>query len=297
MNKIYIIHENDDWTSHLINRLEELNIDYESWHLFDGVIDLNSNPPNGIFYNRMSASSHTRGNRYSPELASNLIKWLESNNRIVINGGLAIELEISKIKQYIALKDFGIKYPKTIAAIGINNIIESAKKIESLPFILKHNRAGKGLGTRLINSISELDNYLNSNLFENSIDGIVLVQEYLKSIDNCIYRLEFINSKFFYCVKIIANGGFELCPADGCTIDNAPIFEIVDCPINENDIKKYEDCIKANNIDICAIEFILTKNGAYAFDINTNTNYNNTAEINANKFSMLEIAKYLGSLR
>ena len=60
MSKIYIIHENDDWTQHLTKRLDELNLPYEAWHLDEGIVDLTAVPPEGVFYNRMSASSHTR---------------------------------------------------------------------------------------------------------------------------------------------------------------------------------------------------------------------------------------------
>ena len=58
--KIYVIHENNEWTIHLQKRLEELNLPYELWHLDEGTVNLQETPPEGIFYNRMSASSHTR---------------------------------------------------------------------------------------------------------------------------------------------------------------------------------------------------------------------------------------------
>ena len=62
--KVYVIHENLEWTQHLVKWLEELEVPYELWDLSSGILDLQSPPPQGIFYNRMSASSHTRGHRY-----------------------------------------------------------------------------------------------------------------------------------------------------------------------------------------------------------------------------------------
>lgn len=67
MKKIYIIHENNEWTDHLTKRLDQLQLPYESWHLDQGIIDLTTQPPEGVFYNRMSASSHTR-NQTSPPI-------------------------------------------------------------------------------------------------------------------------------------------------------------------------------------------------------------------------------------
>lgn len=90
MSKIYILHENDDWTVHLTNRLEELNLPYETWHLDKGMVDLTAEPPEGVFYNRMSASSHTRDHRFAPELAGGILSWLEMHNRTVFNGSQAL---------------------------------------------------------------------------------------------------------------------------------------------------------------------------------------------------------------
>lgn len=117
MKKVYIIHENDDWTRHLTARLDELNVPYENWDLSEGLVDIQSAPPEGIFYNRMSASSHTRGHRYAPELTDNLLHWLESYGATVINGTGAIELEVSKLKQHLALKTNGINTWKLLALL------------------------------------------------------------------------------------------------------------------------------------------------------------------------------------
>ena len=47
--------------------------------------DYKKAPPEGIFYNRMSASSHSRGHRYAPENTKNLLSWLEEKKKRVIN--------------------------------------------------------------------------------------------------------------------------------------------------------------------------------------------------------------------
>lgn len=118
MEKIYIIHENDEWTDHLTSRLDELQVPYETWHLHEGLIDLTSTPPEGVFYNRMSASSHTRGHRFAPELAASVITWLESHGRQVLNGSNALSLEVSKVKQYALLEKAGLKHQKQLEQLG-----------------------------------------------------------------------------------------------------------------------------------------------------------------------------------
>ena len=173
--KVYVIHENLEWTQHLVKWLEEKNVPYELWDLSSGILDLQSPPPTGIFYNRMSASSHTRGHRYAPEFTEQVLAWLEAHGRKVINGSGAINLEISKIKQYLKLSEAGIASPETVAVLGQENILEAARKLNIYPLITKHNRAGKGLGVQLFNSEAELEAYVNSPAFEPSVDGITLL--------------------------------------------------------------------------------------------------------------------------
>ncbi|RLQ93089.1 ATP-grasp domain-containing protein [Falsibacillus albus] len=306
MKKIYIIHENSDWTVHLTDRLDELGLPYEEWFLDKGIVELDGTPPEGVFYNRISASSHTRNHRYAPELTESVLGWLEYHDRIVLNGSRAIRLEVSKVHQYMKLKQFGIQTPKTIAAVGKEEIIDAARKLGKTPFITKHNRAGKGLGVQLFHSMEALEEYVHSGQFEESIDGITLIQEYIQSPDQSITRCEFIGGKFIYAVKVDTSEGFELCPADACKIEDAY------CPVGENDaekpkfeiiedfehpiIQRYEAFLKESGIDIAGIEMIENADGdIFTYDVNTNTNYNSDAEKIAGKYGMLELAKFLGA--
>ncbi|MEN2768946.1 ATP-grasp domain-containing protein [Ornithinibacillus xuwenensis] len=303
--KIYIIHENSEWTDHLTKRLDELNLPYEEWFLDEGTVDLTSSPPEGIFYNRISASSHTRNHRYAPELTEAVLSWLEHHGRKVFNGNRALRLEVSKVNQYMALNAANVHTPKTIAAVGKQQIIKAAKELNLSSFITKHNRAGKGLGVQLFHSIESLEDYVNGPTFEPSIDGITLIQEYIQAPEPFITRCEFIGGKFIYAVRVDTSEGFELCPADACTIDdlfcpvgeevaNKPKFEIIE-GFTDPILEKYEKFLAANHIQIAGIEFIRDQTGKiFTYDVNTNTNYNSDAEAIAGKYGMLELAKHLG---
>ncbi|MDP4164036.1 MAG: alpha-L-glutamate ligase, partial [Bacillota bacterium] len=144
MKKVYVIHENKEWTIHLTRRLEELGVEYEEWHLDKGTLDLSEIPPKGVFYNRMSASSHTRNHRFAAEFTGQVLSWLEAHGRRVINGTRALQLEVSKVIQYLELSNHGVATPKTVAAVGKEQILEAAQSFIGKPFITKHNRAGKG---------------------------------------------------------------------------------------------------------------------------------------------------------
>ena len=306
-NKIYIIHENDEWVEPLRKELKNINAPFEEWHLGKRNVDHLDKPPQGIFYNRMSASSHTRGHRYAPEYTAVVLNWLEKNKRRVINNSRALNLEISKSLQYKELESFGIKTPKTIYWINKESILKSAN-IFRKPFITKHNRAGKGLGVKLFYNKKELDSHVSSKDFEQSIDGITLLQEYIDSKPKVIHRVEFVNSKFLYTVEVDASEGFELCPA--CPEDQIDETETQFfgeyCPTIGNKfrilknykktelIKKYEKFIAANGIEIAGIEYIVDQKGeVYTYDVNTNTNYNSIAEKDSKIKGMKSIAEFL----
>ena len=70
MAKIYVLHENNDWVIPLRKAFAERNLPYAEWYLDQWAVDLSGLPPHGVFYNRMSASSHTRNHRYAAELTA-----------------------------------------------------------------------------------------------------------------------------------------------------------------------------------------------------------------------------------
>ena len=303
--KVYVIHENDEWVVPLRKQFDALGVPYCEWHLDAGVLDLSVAPPQGIFYNRMSASSHTRGHRYAPEFTAAVLAWLKRHGRTTVNGERAIQLEVSKVAQYEALKAFGIRTPETVAVVGRNNILEAAERI-GYPVILKHNRAGKGLGVRLFYSQAALGEYLESEYFEPSIDGITLVQRYVEGPEPFITRVEFVGGKLLYAVRVDTSDGFELCPADACLIDDtagicpavapAEKFRIVP-EFRHPLVDQWQVFLAANDIGIAGIEFIVDGNGdAFTYDVNTNTNYNPQAEARDGRQGMRAIAAHLGDL-
>ena len=305
MAKIHVIHENNAWVEPLRAAFDELGLEYDEWFLDEGVLDFSAEPPQGVFYNRMSASSHTRGHRFGAEYTSCVLPWLEMHGRRVVNGSRALQLEVNKIAQYAALAQFGVKTPRTLAAVGRQQIVDAAQAMHG-SFITKHNRAGKGLGVRLFHDVKSLENYVKSEAFEPSVDGVTLIQEYIKAPEPYITRVEFVGGRFLYAVRVDTTLGFELCPADVCEIGDAmcpvgeapsaaaPRFEIVP-DFKHPILEKYRKVLAANGVEVAGIEFIQDARGEiYTYDINTNTNYNSAAEARANKFGMRAIAAFLG---
>jgi hypothetical protein len=304
MSLIHVIHENDAWVAPLREAFDALGRPYTEWFIADGTLDLGTAPPQGVFYNRMSASSHTRGHRYAAELTGGVLAWLEAHGRRVVNGGRALQLEISKMAQYAALSRYGIRVPRTVAAVSRDSILQAARTMQGR-FITKHNRAGKGLGVRLFDGVPALERYIDSAAFEDSVDGVTLIQQYIEAPEPFITRVEFIGGKLLYAVRVDTSLGFELCPADVCSVADAfcpvgetrapagPRFRIVKGfahPI----VERYRRFLADHDIGIAGIEFITDRSGEiHTYDVNTNTNYNADAEREAGIYGMRAIAAYL----
>jgi hypothetical protein len=139
--------------------------------------------------------------------------------------------------------------------------------------------------------------------FEEPVDGITLIQQYIESPAPFIVRNEFIGGKYYYSVQVNTSEGFQLCPADACQVGDAfcPVGETGNSKFTvlegfENPIfEKYEKFLAANGIEVAGIEMITDRKGQiYTYDVNTNTNYNSEAEGKAGVSGMGAIAKFLG---
>ena len=283
MTHIHVIHENRAWLEPLAEELDRHGLPWRDWFLDRGVFDLSQPPPEGVFYNRMSASSHTRDHRYAAELTAAVLAWLERHRRRVVNGSHALDLEISKARQYAALETAGIRTPDTVLVAGRELLVAAARQhFAAGAFILKPNRGGKGLGVRLFYTVDALGDYIDGLDYEPPVDGLHLLQEYVRAQVPLITRAEFVGGRFMYAVEVDTSEGFELCPADACAVGDAACpategprakFTIID-DIDAGLKRRYEAFLSANDIDVAGIEFVTDNAGvAYTYDVNTNTNY------------------------
>ena len=297
--KVYVIHENPDWYPPIASAFDALGVPHEQWLLGDDVIDLASEPPAGVFWSRMSASSHTRNHPYAKDQTRGVLSWLETRGRRVVNGRRVIELEMSKVEQHVALRAAGFDVPRTFAVAGTGRLAAAARRLQP-PFISKHNQGGKGLGVRLFTSHEDFDAYLSSADFEVPADGITLLQEYLRAAEPRITRAEVVGGEFIYAITADTSvGGFQLCPADACALGDQPAAEIFalrdsfDHPI----IGRYAEFMRRHGIEIAGFEFIETVDGrVVTYDINTNTNYNAAIEAAAPRSAQRAAAVFLGRL-
>ena len=287
---IHILHENDEWLPPFREALRDRGLPWREWHLASGGFDLDAPPPAGVYYNRMSASAHARDHRYAPEYAATVLAWLALHCRRVVNGSRSLDLELSKVRQYAALREVGLRVPATRVATETASLLEAGRQLPA-PYVLKPNRGGKGLGVQRFESSAALVGHIESFGYQGGPDGIALLQSYVLSPRGTIVRCEFVGGRFLYAVEVDASRGFELCPAEACAIEDlaCPVGERADdgrfnvlAGFTRPELALCERFLAANEIDVAGIEMVIdASDQVWVYDVNTNTNYNPAAEARA----------------
>ena len=309
---------------------EGLGDAYVEWHVTEGSVDMSVPPPPGVFLNRMSPSSNTRGHAFAPELTAVIIDWLTAAGRTVLNGA-TLRLELSKTAQYAALAAAGVPTPRTVAVVGTPALLAAAAawpREEAL--ILKPNRGGKGSGVRLFASPADLVQAVKdgevlvprgdaSHAAANAgaMDGVLLLQQYIRAPDATITRAEFVDGSLLYCTRVSTAQGFELCPADACEAPAKGVgsstptsLEGLACPAATPAsarftimpdgshppalIEALQRFLAAAGYAAAGVEYITDAEGRhYVYDVNACCNYNGPAEAVAGKSGMAAHAAML----
>ncbi len=296
---IHILYENPAWIPPLHEALEREDFRVRLVHVQEGSIDPSVPPPDGIWMNRISPSSHTRGHVHTVELARQLLYRLESSGRRVINGLSAFELEMSKLRQDLVLRRYGIRTPRTVLAVGREHLLAAAGTFDG-PFITKHDQGGKGLGIRLFHSPRELAAHLDGEGFDAGPGARVILQEYIIAPEPFITRVEIVGGRFVFAMRSSTAEGFELCPSDVCNpmpqgrVGATGLFS--PSPITADDplVRQYIRLCGEEGIEIAGIEFVEDGRGnRYTYDINGTTNYNQAFGARIGVDGMREVARHV----
>jgi hypothetical protein len=305
---IHILYENAAWLPPLTAALEAEGLEHQLHEVWHGVVDPGTRAPDGIWLNRMSPSSHTRGHGESVALMREILAWVEGSGRTVVNGSHAFEIEVSKMRQDMVLRRHGIAAPRTVLTVGREHMLAVARTFEG-PFLTKHNQGGKGLGISIFQHPDELPRHLDDPTFDPGPNGQIVLQEYITPREPFITRVELVGGRFLYAMRSSTVGGFELCPADSCAIERsnqAPDVCPADgsgtftaSPMTREDplVEQYLHMCAAEGYSIAGIEYVEDAKGRrFTYDINGNTNYNSAVGASVGVDGMREIARWLKTL-
>ena len=218
--RLGIVYEHPEWFAPLFAALDARGVPYDridvSTHRFDPG---GTPPPWTLVLNRMSPSAHLRGHGQAIVYAREFLRYLEEAGVETINGADAFALETSKVSQQLLLRRLGLLAPRTRV---INHPSQAAGAADGFvfPVAVKPNIGGSGAGIQRFDRPEDLAAAAAQDALDLGIDRTALVQELLPARDGHIVRVEVLDGRVLYAIKVFPKpGGFNLCPADICQVE------------------------------------------------------------------------------
>ena len=288
---IAIYYEQPNWFKPLFAELDRRAIPYAKLDAVTHSYAPSDRPEEqySLVFNRMSPSAWNRDNGDQIFYTLGFLEHLESRGVRVINGAEAYRSELSKASQLSLLERLGLPYPKSTV---IHRASQAAAAAGGLrwPVVVKPNIGGSGSGVLRFDSAEELDRAAKRGELVLGMDSTALVQEFIPARGQCIVRVEVLNGRFLYAIKVHITGEtFDLCPADICRTTAGVELNRAACAIDAPKsgirvegfqpeaevIAEVETIMRACNIDIGGVEYIVDdRDGARLYyDVNALSNF------------------------
>ena len=297
---IAILDEHPEWPNRLIAELERRRLPFEkidhSNHAFD---PRDREPRYSVVVNRSSPSSHTRGHGNVLFYAEAVLDHYESIGIPVVNPVAAYRFEKSKALQLELFERLGVRYPRAVVVSHRDQVWKALDRVR-FPLVVKPNVGGSGAGIVRFDSRAELEAALDAVSF--GPDATALVQEYVEPRDGAIVRVEVLDGRCLYAIKIVRSvaADFNLCPADICQVPSgatasgvsvtpaAAAPDLSACPVNtrpgmtvtrvEPPAEIVDTAIRltrAASIDVGGVEYLAGNDDglAYFYDVNATSNF------------------------
>ncbi len=219
---IAVYYEHPQWFRPLFAELDRRGMPYERIRADEHVFDPAAGFPDryALFFNRMSPSAWERGNGGAVFFTMNVLEHLEARGARVWNGVDAYSLDISKGSQISLLEGLGLPVPRTRVVYRPEQLPAAAREL-AFPLLVKPNMGGNGAGIVRLASPAELSRAVEAGEILAGPDGVLLLQEYHAPRRRSIVRVETLEGRFFYALRVhFGDGdGFSICPADVCSLD------------------------------------------------------------------------------
>ncbi len=213
-----IYYEQQHWFKPLFAELDRRGTNYVRLNAVEHSYSAEDHPEDqySLAVNRMSPSAWNREHGDAIFYTLGYLEHLECRRVRVINGLKAFRTELSKAAQLSLLDDIGLPYPK---ARVIHRASQAFGATEGLrwPIVVKPNIGGSGAGVKRFDTPQGLANAAAENALVFGLDSTALVQEFIPARDAHIVRVEVLNGRYLYAIKVHITGEtFDLCPADIC---------------------------------------------------------------------------------
>ena len=273
MTDLAVLFEHPTWFVPLFTALEARGVDF-SRATPDGFWNpADQTAPGRVVFNRIAMSSFLRSNEHPIfDTMAMLDHWRRTGAR-VINGADVLAIDASKARQLSLIASLGLAIPDTRVVHRAADVVAAAQTLR-FPLVVKANIGGSGAGIIRFDSLEDLRTAVADGGLPGSVDGVLLVQEYVPVRGGTITRIETLDRKFLYGIEVAGGGAFDLCPADACVVPGSGIKMAAVEP--SQTLKDAAEAIaRAVDLDVGGVEVMIDdRDGVARFDdINALSNF------------------------
>ena len=273
MTDLAILYEHPAWFAPLFAALDRRGIGHVDLQPIGNWDPAAPTPPAPVVFNRIAMSSFLRSDEHPIFYATALFDHWRRGGARVINGADVLAIDASKARQLSLIASLGLAIPTTRVVHRAADVPAAAEAI-GFPLVVKANIGGSGAGIVRFDNASELRAVIADGLLPASVDGVLLVQDFVPARGGSITRIETLDRAYLYAIDVAGGGAFDLCPADACQDGGAPIeMKAVDPAPELRDAA--EAIARAVNLDIGGVEVMVDdRDGVPRFyDINALSNF------------------------
>jgi glutathione synthase/RimK-type ligase-like ATP-grasp enzyme len=275
--RLAVLYEHPQWFQPLFAALERRGLPYAAIELAGHRFDPASRDiPAPLVLSRVAQSSFLRESEHPIFYAEALLDhWTRSGAR-VLNGADVLAIDSSKARQLSLITSLGFAVPETRVVHRLRDLVAAAQGM-AYPLLVKANIGGSGAGIVRYSSAEELRASIADGTVPQSVDQVLLVQDYVPPRGGTILRIETLGGRFLYAIEVESSGdNFDLCPADACIAQPGrkavrmtaitPSPELIDAA---------ERIARAAGLDLGSVEVVIDdRDGAPRFyDINAMSNF------------------------
>jgi len=144
----------------------------------------------------------------------------------------AFRTELSKAAQLSLLDSLDLPYPKARVIHRPSQALAATQGLR-WPIVVKPNIGGSGAGVKRFDAPDALAVAAEAGELAFGLDSTALVQEFIPARDSHIVRVEVLNGRYLYAIKVHITGEtFDLCPADICKTTSGVELNRAACPID-----------------------------------------------------------------
>ena len=211
MTDLAILYEHPQWFTPLFAALDRRGVAYRALTTDFAFDPADATSPAPLVLSRLAMSAFLRDAEHPIFWAQSLFAQWERTGARVLNGTAALAVDTSKARQLALIASLGLAIPATRVVHRAGDVPAAAATV-GFPLVVKANIGGAGAGNGRFDSADELRAAVVDGVLPTSIDGVLLVQEYVPARDGTITRIEPLDRRYLYAIDVAGGGAFDLPP-------------------------------------------------------------------------------------